>query len=140
FHRADQRPPLGGKAAIDALAVLAAAVVAAWGAVFDFPFALQQALLLPAAGQRVKRALLDRHALGVEQLAQRIALLVPGKLREHGEHQDAAAQLLLEPRSQFGMGFLHRLRLLFVSIYIDIHSSQAAEVANAGRRLRNARR
>src|SRR5215831_2825024 len=60
---------------------------------FFAPFAEQQPLALQAPQQRVQRAFVNCHALFLERLTQRVAVLFPAQGREDSEHERAPTQL-----------------------------------------------
>ena len=73
------------------------------------PLAVQQALGLEPAQQRVERVLLDVHPLLAERLAKRIAVVLGPQLSEHRDDDGASTQLetqVLEAVVRGGSGAL----------------------------------
>ena len=66
-----------------------------------------EAMALEPPQQGIERAFLDRHALGGQGLAQRVAVLQLAQLREHRHHHDAAAKLLFELVEGLGPDLYH---------------------------------
>ena len=79
-----------------AAALGAQRVIAPRRAGVDAPFAAEQALAFEPAQQRVQRAFLDHHAALAERLPQFVAVAGRTQLRQHREHQHAAAEFEFE--------------------------------------------
>src|SRR6266851_2017045 len=76
----------------DARPVLRKAIKPFVALVFLAPFAFQQALGFQPTQQRIQGALFDLHALVRQRLAQRIAVMLFAKLRQHRNDQRPAAE------------------------------------------------
>src|SRR5580704_1466297 len=94
FERRVNALPLGQQLLQNRFAIGGQAIETLVALILFAPLADQQALRLEAAKQGIERAFVNRHAVFSQRFAQRIAVVLDSKRRQHRKGQAAAPKLL----------------------------------------------